>query len=456
MPDVAVPTMGCRVPRGRGWVVRAVGLVSVFVLVWSGVGAAQADPVVQPDGNWWYGALGVPQAQAEGITGAGVPVAVVERLVDPDLPVLVDAHLTVREPSFCAGPDGGAVPATSDMGSQGVYVGTNAVAIIAGNGSGALGDVSMSGVAPGADVRFYSIADRCITYGYADAARALVQAVDDGARIVAMPYMRVDADREVSQAVAYALHEKVVIVVPACGSEAVPWMANLNGVVTVCAAYAGGGLWPAPFGKVTVSAPGYPLRVERVEFGTTDWYTGDSQSLPELSAPLVAGMLADVAQRWPAATNDQLIQTLIRNTGPDDHDLVYDDVAGYGPADLLHMLRTDPTGYPDENPLIVPDDGQQYGLTAEAIRAAELPEWAVAQPTQTPISPSPAVRDTSPRRSWAVGIGVAAVLLVGATAAVVTFRRRNRVSSVETAVPTPPETGSSADNVQEKRRQESG
>lgn len=412
----------------------AAGLV-LGVVVWSGAGPAVADDA---DGNWWYEQQQVAQAKAAGITGEGVPVAVIAGAMSPGLPVLGDAHLTIREPSFCldellsSRPDLEPIPATYDGYTVVTWTGSNMVAFIAGNGRGRGGQVSVPGVAPGADVRFYAIGDPGGSTFYGECrtdlerasatARAIVQAVDDGVRIIALVPAAVSrADRQVSQAVAYALHEKVVLVVP---DGASPWFQALNGVVSVRPTSKYG--WGVLGSGVTVGAPGVDVLVEG---SAGRWDGAHVWIATEAPAGLVAGMLADVAQKWPQATNDQLIQTLVRNTAPpqpqdDGHN-------GYGVVDLPQMLAVDPTQYPDENPLIVADDGRKYGLSAEDIRTAGRPAWADPLPVQPVLAhPAPPTNGT---REWVqMGAGTALAVAAGLVGAFVLSGRGARTGRSKT------------------------
>jgi hypothetical protein len=83
-------------------------------------------------------------------------------------------------------------------------------------------------------------------------------------------------------------------------------------------------------------------------------------------------MLAVAKQKYPAATGNQLIQSLIHNTTESDHALVRDTTGGYGygPASLRHLLAVDPSQYPDENPLM----DKAYGKpTVEQVAEASAP-----------------------------------------------------------------------------------
>ncbi|MCL2090606.1 MAG: hypothetical protein FWH11_05195 [Micrococcales bacterium] len=404
----------------------AAGLV-LSAVVWFGAGPAAAD---EEDGNWWYEQQEVAQAHARWLTGKGVPVAVIALGIKPDMPVLADANLAVREPSFCleeliAGLDHlEPVPAAFEDGFVSTAeAGSNAVAFIAGNGRGPGGRVSLPGIAPDADVRFYAVGYQHLPNGECvgpeaserAAARAIVQAVDDGARIVLLiDEGRVQPDAQVSQAVAYALHQRVVLVVPVAGGS---WVEALNGVVAVGASGADG--WELGGSAVAVSAPGVEVLVEDLDFDRT---LGVVSSRP--SAAIVAGMLAVVAQRWPQATNDQLIQTLLASAAsPVPRS---DGQVGRGVVDLPRMLRVDPTQYPDRNPLIVPDDGRRHGLTAEEIRSAGRPAWADPLP--------------GPARAGSHGTSVWVLFAVGSAAAVAGGLLARHVLSVR-AVDSPAQQG---------------
>jgi len=401
----------------------------------------------------------VPQAQAEGITGEGVPVAVIESGIDPSLPLLDGAHLTVHEPSFCTDTQGYVdwakkvaapitdIPAAYEGFTTLTWWGTNMVALIVGNGRGSGGQASVAGIAPGADVQFYAIDNAEgvldgssfeVCPGGAEAeARAIVKAVDNGARIIMITETAMEPNQMVSDAVAYALHKEVIVVAAAQtwknDTSKSRWFGGLNGVVAVEATKKDGKLLkvqdgPAPR-SVTVTAPGEKILMQG-DYRTEKW---DAQYVyptgSEFATAFVVGILADVAQRWPGATNDQLIQSLVRNTGPDEHGLVHDPTTGYGAANLPHMLKVDPTGYEDVNPLIVPDDGQEHGLTAQDIQDARRPVWpepsvTAATPAVSP-SPLPVPEGSGGAPGW-VWWGAAVLVLVAAAVVGIAGRARAR------------------------------
>ena len=74
-----------------------------------------------------------------------------------------------------------------------------------------------------------------------------------------------------------------------------------------------------------------------------------------VATPLVAGFLALAMEKWPEATNRQILQSLVRTAARDDG-VEWDPGYGYGLANLRGLLTEDPTNLPDENPLLHKND----------------------------------------------------------------------------------------------------
>jgi subtilisin family serine protease len=153
--------------------------------------------------------------------------------------------------------------------------------------------------------------------------------------------------------------------------------------------------------SVDIAAPGIGLLFQGTPeqgFAGQRLATGNS-----FATPIVAGFLAVAAQKYPEATHNQLLQSLILNTGNGDHPLARDDTYGYGFVSLTNLLEDDPAQYPDVNPLIEPD-GEP---TAEEIAAAADPT-----PSADPVDPG-----TAPHPGFPVLLviaGVAGVLVLAA------------------------------------------
>ena len=61
-------------------------------------------------------------------------------------------------------------------------------------------------------------------------------------------------------------------------------------------------------------------------------------------------MLALARQKWPDATSNQLLQLLTHTARTDQSG--WNKYIGYGGADPGAMVNTDPSQYPDENPIM--------------------------------------------------------------------------------------------------------
>ncbi|WP_162616329.1 S8/S53 family peptidase [Xylanimonas allomyrinae] len=463
---------------GRAGVKACAAVVVAGVVVVGGGAAAWG-----VDGSWWYGSYGVAEVNAQGADGHGVTVAVIDSGINPRVPMLADADLVVHEPSFCMNEadDAPAAAATTDFFES--WHGTNVVAHLVGNGQGYDGQSSVRGISPKARVRFYDDSGyylpnpdgsfssllNCSSVNDVDAvAAAVVQAVDDGADIISISQETgAAAGSDLSVAFAYAIHEGV-IVVHGMSNDGVAVL-RVNGGVAVQAV--GPDLEPATptarlrdfsHERVVVAAGGQML--VQGDTDTGDWRPLGLAEGSSFATPLVAGMLADVWSVYPDATANQLLQSLIRNTGSEDHELGYDEIFGYGLASVGHMVRAgDPAQYPDQNPLIEPWSADREGFepspTAEEIAAGVRPSWAPALSADPSTDPSgktsgkasgdgsggtQAGQAPAGAAGWGVGrwvlvggLGVVGLVLVaGVVTVVVVLTRRGRTVP-RPAVPVP-------------------
>ncbi|MFQ9133223.1 MAG: S8/S53 family peptidase [Bifidobacterium longum] len=70
---------------------------------------------------------------------------------------------------------------------------------------------------------------------------------------------------------------------------------------------------------------------------------------------VLSGYLALAVQKWPDATGNQILQSLVRNTkGNESGEAKLDPghKRGYGQVDVARLLMVDPTQYPDVNPIL--------------------------------------------------------------------------------------------------------
>ena len=72
------------------------------------------------------------------------------------------------------------------------------------------------------------------------------------------------------------------------------------------------------------------------------------------AAAVLSSYLALAMQKWPDATGNQIIQSLIRNTKSGKGKPVIDPERkrGFGEVDLNALLTVDPTQYKDVNPIL--------------------------------------------------------------------------------------------------------
>ena len=62
-------------------------------------------------------------------------------------------------------------------------------------------------------------------------------------------------------------------------------------------------------------------------------------------------MLALARQKWPGATSNQILQSLVRSGLNPNHE--WNQYTGYGAIDGGGLVIDDPSQYPDENPLLI-------------------------------------------------------------------------------------------------------
>ncbi|RSX47172.1 peptidase, S8/S53 family [Bifidobacterium castoris] len=337
-------------------------------------------------GLWYIDDLGVRDAWAQGITGKGVKVAVLDSDVVSDYPALTDADvsykLVLKEDGAtrCHAQDHEDIVLTTDepfRKSSDILSthGTEVVGMIVGSGKGYDGNPGVTGIAPDASVTAYPIDVSKSNLSDSDATcmtdsgrgiainRVLSAAIDDGARVVNMSFTSMQ-DPDVDTYVK-ALR-KGVIIVNARWNTNTPGtddlvgepmdMTYFPGTVTVSAVGPEGKLSEGPSdtkdGNVSFVAPGTRMLIPNSSNPKVLSADGEGNSY---AAPMVAGYVALAMQKWPDATGNQILQALVRSTknnpwgaGKLDPEHRY----GYGQPDVAKLLSTDPSQYPDINPLL--------------------------------------------------------------------------------------------------------
>ena len=365
-----------------------------------------------PDDRWFLQSLDIADARAAGWTGSGVTVAVLDGQINPNVPTLVGADLRIREPSFCHSSTGELLPASTSELSEGspTNLGTNAASMILGSGAGYAGDDGMPGVAPGATVLYYSVyagtfmdgSPECLDAtgwpGSGCAGLALNEAIDAGADIVTLP-LDCASSPEFRAAMERANSEGVTVVGSVVNDAPLDSIAYLPqgfaGIVKVQSTGADGRIRTFNDAQLNatwtdVAAPGHGIRVQG-NAATSSW-EDNTLAKASLAPPLVAGILALAKQKYPEATGNQLVRSLIDTTSGEP-DRTQDPRRrvdyGHGLVSLTGLLANDPMDFADTNPLILEeeeknsfvsppyDDSDEFGLGSILMAAILLPVVAL-------------------------------------------------------------------------------
>lgn len=311
------------VGAGLARVVVALGVVVGLCV--AGVPGARAVDEITTQG--YVGPLGIENEVAAGFTGKGIKIGVIDGPADTSVPELQGASVDVKQ--MCS------YTASDETRSHA----TAMVSILAARGYG---------VARGAEIINYSTPTADDNYGAecksVHKEDVINAAVADGVRVLSISRGggdRTDAERE---AIAGAIARGVVVVV-ATGNESAQdpadSLASVNGTVGVGASDSNGNFQSfSNYGKgLAVLAPGDKTVMHLFPSGKLVNAWGTSYA-----TPIVAGFVAVTMQRWPGASGNQVVQSLVKTatTGR----------SGYPLISPNGLDKTDPTQFPDENPLL--------------------------------------------------------------------------------------------------------
>jgi subtilisin family serine protease len=399
-------------------------------------------------GQWWLGALGVPQAwqgftgrrSPASLPGAGVTVAVLSTGVDASHPDLAGDVTT--------GPDlthSGARPGDPYWGVEGTAV----ASLIAGHGHGArdglgTGSQGITGIAPGARILSLRVtleyddprnADARITRGLPDAIAAGIRyAISHGASVIALPLdpgtlgslIKGDpaasgGSRAERAAVAAALAANVVLVAPAGDNAAstgtMNYPAAYKGVIAVGATGQGGSLesFSSTRSYVALTAPGAGLTPAAPGGGY------DAIKTTDMSAALTAGVAALIRARYPRLSAAQVTRAIEHGTTPE---AAGSHAAGTGagvlnaPRALRQAAAIAAALPPSASPTQAPTPPQSPASARSASQAASAPSSLGSEARS-------ALRDV------AFGAGILILLLVALLVVAKSSRRRARALRLE-------------------------
>ena len=315
---------------------------------------ARADDTITTQEYFSYYHL--DSTRAKGYTGTGVTIAMIDGPVDTSAPELAGANITVKTPCEYEAAKSTRTHAT-------------AVASIL---------VSKNyGLAPDATLIAYSspsVDDEALggckkdNHDLSDTTFATIgMAMNDGAQIISIS--RSDPNHKqtpLKWAMARAMAQGVIIVGP-MGNDArdenhlsYAWWSGTVGVSAVDSTgqFASYSSWGQ---GVVAAGVGGPVKVRDYDTGTITETQGTS-----IATPIVAGQIALARSRWPEATPNQILQ-LVTHSGLNLNN-EWNQYTGYGVLNMGGMMKTDPTQFPDENPLAdkgggstpTPAEVQQY------------------------------------------------------------------------------------------------
>lgn len=336
--------------------VAAVGALVAGIVSIPAAPAHAADTISAAD-QAYFSYYGIDRARAKGYTGEGVTVAMIDGKVNTSVPELAGANITVKTPCTI-----NSSPAVETHG-------TGVASILVSADYGVAPKVSLlayqmnlgaDGDTPGQD---------CLDSGSAlrsEGVWLLNQAMNDGAQIINVSASSDDGNDRMKWTVARAMSNGVIIVAAAGNdgnnNDALS-MSKWSGVVGVTAISVDGTRQDySSWGQgVVMTSIGGPVLFRNFDTGANDTVSGTS-----VASPIVAGVLALAKQRWPEATSNQLLQLLVKTGLNPDHG--WNKYTGFGGIDPGAILNTDPSQFPDENPLAqkqggsspTPEEVQQY------------------------------------------------------------------------------------------------
>ena len=316
---------------------------------------ARADdrPITAAD-QAYYSYYHLDSARAKGYTGAGVTIAIIDGPVDTSIPELAGANITDKS------------PCSVTSSSAHISHGTTVASLLVSDAYGTVPDATLLAYQRTDDASYVG-ADCPMKAGIlpTEVSSLINKAIDDGASIINYSATSPSHSEHLKWAIARAMSQGVIITAAAGNAHedenetSLSWWSGVVGVsaIDTDGKFASYSSWGQ---GVTTTAVGGPI-IWRDESGKISSTRGTS-----FSSPLVAGALAQARAKWPNATPNQLLQLLVNTAStPEGGRDIY---VGYGPINPGKMLNTDPSQYPDENPLAdkgggsspTPAEVQQY------------------------------------------------------------------------------------------------
>lgn len=448
-------------------------------------------------GQWWIDNAKLHSWHDQGITGKGVTIALLDGPIFTGIPELQGqdvkpvASLCENDRAKILAQDWG--PTTPDGPLNDTSFHTTSIgALLVGNGKGnGPNGVGVQGVAPGAALRTYALFNTknpdagqnldCWSPGMAD---FINKVVDDGVNIIEIPVgidVRLPA---VEAAFNRAINRGIIVVTGAGnGGPATPVMSPGNnfGVLVVGGMQADGKVletnptsqaddWQQAqtidvARNIHVVAPGKDLLGGGLAPGNR-WDSAVLQSGTSGASAIVAAQLALMKQKWPKATSNQLLYSLLRTARRPEGSAVWEPRRGFGTTSFTSTLTTDPSVYPDVMPIyrtmanvftdhpvppFIPEQVGADGMlpsappSANATASTGTPTPASSSaPSAAPATPTPVAASATETSGgtgvmWLVVAVVAAIGLLAGGWALARNRRPTVSAAATQGAPTAPE-----------------
>ena len=275
-----------------------------------------------------------------GISGKGITIALIDGPVDTSAPELQGADITTVTPC----------PYTPTPDS--ISHGTAMASLLASPDYG---------IAPGATILHYAIPlgdedstqedPGCST----DLGLILTRALNDGANIISYPVIGSSTITLRDELIRADLDGAIVVASMGDDNQEddARSLASANLTVGVAAANIQGKRRDySNYGKgTTVSLYAGPVSTRDYATGQINHETAGTS----VATALTSGYLALAMEKWPEATNRQILQSLVRTASRSDG-IKWDQWYGYGITNYIALLVEDPRGRPNENLLLHKND----------------------------------------------------------------------------------------------------
>ncbi len=321
----------------------ALALTAVLSPVAPAAPAEAVDRKVRVSDEEYYSRYNLEALHAQGYTGEGVTIAVIDGRIDTSIPELQGADIVDKSPCDA--------PADAESDEHATYIAQLLVA-------------PDFGIAPKATIYNYvSILDpqkssndcslgTARPVGRAKLDYLIEQALNDGADIISISLTYSNPQsQEMRWAISRAALSGVPIVAGVANDRTRDPDNSLGmwgGVIGVSALDKDGNFADySNYGEgVTLSAVGYVVGRSTLDNQLT-WATGTS-----IAAPMVAGFLALAWQRFrsPDLSMNQVLQAVLATAWGTNGQ--WNERTGYGEINPAALLAADPSQYPEENPLL--------------------------------------------------------------------------------------------------------